>query len=79
MYDYLNDRFVPEMEQLKRQVGELQMRFNQPPKIDIEIEATDTDFLILQLQKIYNNFAAGCQLTIKVKLNDTGDTAGTTA
>ena len=78
MYDYLNDRFVPEMERLKKQVGELQTRFNQPPKIDIEIEATDTDALILDLQKLYQNFAAGCQLNIKVKLNDTGDTAGTT-
>lgn len=78
MFDPLQEKFIPHLERLERQVAELQTRFNQPPKIDIEIEANDTDFLILQLQKIYQNFAAGCQLNIKVKLNDTGDTASTT-
>lgn len=77
MFDPVQDKMIPHIERLERQVKELQTRFNQPPKICIEIEANDTDYLIMQLQKIYQNFAAGCNLSIQVKLNDKVDTEGT--
>lgn len=70
MNEYFFQNLLPRLECLTAQVKKLQENQKQFPHLEINIESTNCDELITNLQKIYSAFSGGTNLKISVNLKE---------
>lgn len=73
MYDYLNEHLIPNMDKLCRRVDRIETRFDAQPKIIIDADYSNVDQLIIDIRKLYDNFAVSTNLEINITLKGGSD------
>ena len=70
MNDFIFTQLLPKIDSLTEKVKRLEQNQKQVPALEVNIESTDCDNLISQIQKLYQNFSGGCNLKISVQLKE---------
>ena len=68
MNEYFFQQLLPKINCLDEKIKRLEQNQKQIPALEINIESTDVDSAVAQVQKFYQNFSGGCNLQIKVSL-----------
>ena len=70
MNEYFFQHITPRLDYLDARLKKVEATQKALPLLEISIESANCDDLILQLQKLYQNFSGGCNLNIKVNLKE---------